>query len=185
MAEYLDIVDEDGIPTGAREDRETVHRTGLRHRTAHLWLARRREGRVELLLQKRSMNKDSHPGCYDISSAGHIPAGVEPIPSALRELSEELGLSATADELIFCGLRRFYHRDFFHGKPFLDHQVSGVYLLWRDIDPADMTLQASELSEVRWMDMEDVRRMIATGSPAHCLAMEEWDMLRGKIHETP
>ncbi len=183
MAEYLDIVDENGIPTGEREDRVRIHATGLRHRTAHLWLARRRGERVELLLQKRSEDKDSHPGCYDISSAGHIPAGVEPIPSLLRELQEELGLSATEKELIFCGLRRFYHRDIFHGKPFLDRQVSGVYLLWRDADPAEMTLQSTEVSEVRWMNIMDIRRMIESGAPAHCLAMEEWEMLYRKIFE--
>ena len=71
--ELLDIVDENGIPTGAVIDRETAHREGIRHRTAHLWLLRRREGQVQVLLQKRSMEKDSYPGCYDISSAGHIP----------------------------------------------------------------------------------------------------------------
>ena len=49
---------------------------------------------MELLLQKRSQQKDSYPGCYDISSAGHSPAGVDFIPSALRELKEELGLDA-------------------------------------------------------------------------------------------
>ena len=51
--ELLDIVDENGIPTGAVIDRETAHREGIRHRTAHLWLLRRREGQVQVLLQKR------------------------------------------------------------------------------------------------------------------------------------
>ena len=105
--ELLDIVDENGIPTGAVIDRETAHREGIRHRTAHLWLLRRREGQVQVLLQKRSMEKDSYPGCYDISSAGHIPAGADFIPSALRELREELGLQARPEELILCGVRRF------------------------------------------------------------------------------
>lgn len=41
--------------------------------------------------------------CYDISSAGHIPDGVDFIPSAIRELNEELGVSASPHELIFCG----------------------------------------------------------------------------------
>ena len=82
--ELLDIVDEQGRPTGQVADRETVHAQGLRHRTSHVWLARRKQGQVELLLQKRSPEKDSFPDCYDISSAGHIPAGQDFIPSALR-----------------------------------------------------------------------------------------------------
>ena len=33
MAEYLDIVDENGIPTGETVEHETVHAKGFRHRT--------------------------------------------------------------------------------------------------------------------------------------------------------
>ena len=50
----------------------------------------------ELLLQKRSHDKDSFPDCYDISSAGHVPAGSSVLDSAIRELSEELGIKGFA-----------------------------------------------------------------------------------------
>lgn len=33
MAEYLDIVDENGIPTGETVEREMAHAKGFRHRT--------------------------------------------------------------------------------------------------------------------------------------------------------
>ena len=56
--EILDIVDDNGIPTGKTVDRVTAHREGIQHRTAHLWIARRRDGQIELLLQKRCMEKD-------------------------------------------------------------------------------------------------------------------------------
>ena len=64
--EYLDIVDGEGEPTGRTKARSLVHRDGDLHRTSHVWIARRKGGRLQLLLQKRSRNKDSHPGCYDI-----------------------------------------------------------------------------------------------------------------------
>ena len=92
--EILDLVDESGRPTGRTAARAQVHRLGLCHRTSHVWVLRRREGRWQVLLQKRSEGKDSFPGCWDCSSAGHIPAGVDFVPSALRELREELGISA-------------------------------------------------------------------------------------------
>lgn len=114
--EYLDIVDENGVPTGKTAERTAAHKQGLRHRTSHVWILRERAGKVEVLLQKRSQNKDSFPGCYDISSAGHIPAGVDFIPSALRELKEELGCSVSENELIYCGQRRFSYDGVFHGK---------------------------------------------------------------------
>ena len=94
--ELLDVVDENGVPTGTVVSREKAHAEGIRHRTAHVWLVRRRNGNVEILLQKRCKSKDSWPGCYDISSAGHIPAGVDFIPSALRELREELEMVRAA-----------------------------------------------------------------------------------------
>ena len=81
-------------------------------------------------MQKRSQIKDSHPGCYDISSAGHIPAGVDFIPSALRELEEELGVQAKAEDLLYCGQRKIHYENYFHGKYFIDNQISNVYVLW-------------------------------------------------------
>ena len=40
--ELLDIVDENGIPTGEVVEREKAHREGVRHRTSHVWIARKR-----------------------------------------------------------------------------------------------------------------------------------------------
>ena len=96
--EFLDVVDENGIPTGETVERSIAHANGIRHRTSHVWLLRRRPEGVEVLLQKRSDDKDSFPGCYDTSSAGHIPAGVDFEDSALRDLRDELGIPADATE---------------------------------------------------------------------------------------
>ena len=49
--ELLDIVDEKGNPTGETVPREVAHREGIRHRTAHVWIFRRRGGVVQILLQ--------------------------------------------------------------------------------------------------------------------------------------
>ena len=38
MAEIIDIVDENGIPTGETVAREVAHEQGIRHRTSHVWL---------------------------------------------------------------------------------------------------------------------------------------------------
>ena len=49
--EILDVVDETGAPTGETVERAEAHREGVRHRTAHVWIARNRNGRIQLLLQ--------------------------------------------------------------------------------------------------------------------------------------
>lgn len=82
--EYLDIVDEQGQPTGEIVSRTLAHTEGIRHRTAHIWIVRRKNEHFQVLMQKRAMSKDSFPGKYDTSSAGHIQAGDEPLASGLR-----------------------------------------------------------------------------------------------------
>lgn len=175
--ELLDLVDENGEPTGKVKDRELVHRDGDRHRTSHVWLLRRQNGRWQVLLQKRSAGKDSHPGCYDISSAGHIPAGVDWVPSALRELEEELGLRLGAEELHLAGVRRFAYEGVFHGQPFRDRQVSRVYYAIWEGEPQELRLQASEVSQVIWMDFDACRQAVAANAIAHCIFLEELDLL--------
>ena len=178
MPEMLDIVDENGLPTGRAVPRTQAHAEGLRHRTSHVWILRKKQGRVQVLLQMRCAAKDSYPGCYDISSAGHIPAGAEFVESALRELKEELGVDAHAEDLHECGLRRFRFEAEFHGKPFKDNQVSKVFCLWLDREAEDFTVQKSEIDYVRWFDLGEALRDVAQGAIPNCIFMEELEMVK-------
>lgn len=87
--EYVDIFDENNNLTGQIKEKGKAHEEGDFHRTAHVWII---NDKNELLLQKRSANKKSHPNCWDISGAGHIKAGESVIDGAIRELKEELGV---------------------------------------------------------------------------------------------
>lgn len=181
--ELFDIVDEEGAPTGETVERTLAHSQGIRHRTAHVWLLRRYQEGIEILLQKRSQGKDSFPGCYDISSAGHIPAGVDYIPSALRELKEELGEEAFPDELILCGVRHIRYEENFYGRPFRDNQVSRIYLLWRDKEPDDFTLQKEEVEEVKWFGFYRLIELVQENAIPHCIMMEELEMIRAALEQ--
>lgn len=179
--ELLDIVNEYGIPTGKTVEREIAHRYGVRHRTAHVWIFRISNKTPQVLLQKRSLNKDSYPGCYDISSAGHILAGEGYQESALRELKEELGVNATADELIYCGERRFEFREIFHKHEFWDNQVSNIYLLYRDMDVVDFTIQKSEIDAILWTDLEACINMVKQAKAPNCIHTGELKMISSVI----
>ena len=154
--ELLDVVDENGIPTGETVERSIAHAKGIRHRTSHVWLLRRRSEGVEVLLQKRSDNKDSFPGKFDTSSAGHIQAGDEPLESALRELKEELGISATPEQLHFAGTFPISFAKEFHGKMFRDEEIAFVYIYREPVNIAELVLQTEEVEEVQWFDLEEV-----------------------------
>lgn len=94
--EYIDIFDENNEPTGKVKEKNQAHEDGDFHRTAHVWII---NDKNELLLQKRSANKKSHPNCWDISGAGHIRAGECVIDGAIRELKEELGVEEKEKDL--------------------------------------------------------------------------------------
>lgn len=178
--EFFDVVDiRTGEPTGETVERSVAHRDGIPHRTAHVWISRIKNGRVQILLQKRCMEKDSFPGCYDISSAGHIPAGVDFIPSALRELKEELGVEASAEELIFCGPRYIEFDSVFHGKEFHDRQYTRVYLLHLDMEESEFTPQPEEIESVMWIDYDECIKRVHENSFKHCLELDEMRMLEG------
>lgn len=178
--EILDIVDKNGEPTGETAERGLVHELGLPHRSSHVWLVRRGKAGVEILLQKRSEEKDSFPGCYDISSAGHIPAGESFTESALRELKEELGVTATEEELEFCGDFHIKNECIFHGKPFKDDKYSRVFYIWRDMEPEEFTVQESEISEVKWMLLTECIRQNEEGLMP-CLFPQELEMLKNSL----
>ena len=176
--EFIDVVDENGIPTGRVVERSEAHRLGLRHRTSHVWIVRRHNDSIQILLQKRCMQKDSYPGCYDISSAGHIPAGDDYIVSALRELKEELGIEARPEELLDCGIHHCPDvDDNFHGKHFIDHQISHIFLLWRDMEEEEFIVQKEEIDSVRWVEFHECMELVRTNAIPHCIDIRELEKL--------
>lgn len=100
--EWLDVFDEQGRWRGW-QDRETVHRLGLWHRTFHCWVLLGPPAEPALLFQRRSAAKKTHPGYLDVAAAGHLRAG-EPVRSGVREVAEELGVAPAFGELIPLGV---------------------------------------------------------------------------------
>ena len=176
--EYFDVVDEAGQPTGKTVSRENAHTYGILHRTAHVWIVRQVDARLQVLLQKRSMEKDSFPGLYDTSSAGHIPAGDESVPSALRELSEELGITALPEQLHYAGTFRIQYEKEFHGHMFRDNELTRVYVYDKPVSIQDLTLQESEVSKVRWFDLDEVWDEIHRSRERFCVPTAGLNVLR-------
>lgn len=173
--EMFDIIDKNGNPTGLIKERGVVHREGALHATSHIWIARKNDkSGFDILLQKRSSNKDSHPGCYDISSAGHIGAGDTPLNSALRELQEELGIIAKPEHLKEFGVQYKNYEGEFYGKPFRDCQRSILYLYTEPVDASTITLQESEIESVIWMDYLEALQALRNRTIKHCIYEEEF-----------
>jgi 8-oxo-dGTP diphosphatase len=180
--EYLDIRTADGKVTGEVKERTQVHIDGDLHGTSHVWLIRLKgQGKFDILLQKRSATKDAFAGCYDISSAGHVPAGQDYLESALRELKEELGISAAPDQLIFIGMHDGTMESEFYGKPFRNHELSAVYIYKEPIQDIDFKLQEEEVESVMWIDFDECRRKLWAGEIRNCIFEDEFKMLEKAV----
>ncbi|HIV24180.1 MAG TPA: NUDIX domain-containing protein [Candidatus Scatomonas pullistercoris] len=184
--ELFDILNPDGSKSGLVRERGVAHRQGSLHATSHIWIARPgKDGGWDLLLQKRSACKDSHPGCYDISSAGHVAAGDACLPSALRELREELGIQAAPEQLHFAGTHRGAFSETFYGKPFRDNELSSVYIYTEPVDIRTLSLQKTEVEEVRWMDYGECLEGVRKNSFPNCIYPEELEMVGAWLREHP
>ena len=118
------------------------------------------------------------PGLYDTSSAGHIPAGEEPVPSALRELQEELGIEASADQLQYAGTFRIRYEKEFHGRLFRDNEVTKVYVYSAPVKIDSLVLQKSEVDEVQWFDLNEVWEEIRQTRERFCVPSDGLDVLK-------
>lgn len=181
--ELFDIVDEYGNPTGETVERSAAHANGFRHRTAHIWIARVFAGKRQVLLQKRALTKDSFPGRYDTSSAGHIQAGDEPLESAIRELEEELGIIASLEQLEFAGTFRIQYEKEFHGKMFKDNEIAFVYLYLGQVDIDQITVQKEELECVEWFDLDDTYRECLAHNQKFCVPVKGLETARNYLDE--
>jgi len=135
--ELFDIVDGHDRVIGQAPRRE-VHARRLNHRAVHV-LVHDPAGR--LFLQKRSLSKDTFPGCWDSSCSGHVDAGETYLEAARRELGEELGWRDPA-----CPLRPLLKLP---TSPVTGFEFIEIFLLGPLEGP--FTLHPEEISEGRWI----------------------------------
>ena len=178
MEEIFDVTDDNGFPVGRTVTRSEAHDKGISHRTAHTWIVRKAGGSYEVLLQKRSANKESFPSMYDTSSAGHIQAGDDPLESAQRELFEELGIKAYEGDFTFAGKFHIKYEMEFHGKMFRDNEVAFVYVYEKPVDETKLVLQTEEVEEVKWFNIDEVLEGCKHRDGTFCVPMEGLQTVR-------
>ncbi|MGG1661927.1 NUDIX hydrolase [Brevibacillus sp. NRS-1366] len=153
--EKLDIFDEEGQPIGI-EKRSEVHRRGLWHQTFHCWIFRTTGQQIELLFQKRHPDKDTCPNLLDITSAGHLLASEQP-SDGVRELEEELGLSAPFQDLHAVGIIR----DVTSAPGVMDKEFCHVFLYECDQPLSEYRLQAEEVTGLVWVHLDEIEKLFA------------------------
>jgi 8-oxo-dGTP pyrophosphatase MutT (NUDIX family) len=119
---------------------------------------------------------------WDISAAGHVQAGDNPSTTALRELSEELGMKADAAELIHLGAVSHRHVD--TSGTFRDNEFSEVFVLRRNVSLVKLSIQPEEVDEVAWCPAAMLPRRANRGDPSLVPHPEEYRILLAYLDQS-
>ncbi len=107
--EFIDVFDESMNSLGKLSKGE-AHRTGAWHKSIHCWIVRSDATGDYIVFQKRSATKKAFPNYLDISAAGHYKTG-EHIEDGIREITEELGIKVSYDDLKYLGIKFDVYKD--------------------------------------------------------------------------
>ncbi len=143
MDERIEIWDASGAPTGRIAKKSEAHKAGWFHPTVHIWFYTA-SGKV--LLQKRAPEKDTFPGLWDVSVAGHVQAGELPLEAAQREIREEIGLETDTGSLFFFGRFKGEHA---HPGGILDREFHHGYLSELTVPLESLRPQKGEVSDLQ------------------------------------
>jgi len=146
--EILEIVDKQGQVTGSAR-RSVLHSDpSLIHRVVHVLVFNNNR---DLLIQKRSMNKDVAPGKWDTSVGGHINPGEDPLAAAQREMMEELGITGPVP------------LEFLYTYLFTNHCESELVSSFRCVYDGAIAFNRDEIDEVQWWNLNRIEGAIGTG----------------------
>ncbi len=140
--ELFDVVDENDTPI-RREKRAVVHREKLLHRAIHVLVF---NSAGEVYGQRRSLTKDTCPGCWTTSCSGHVDAGEDYDTAAVRELGEELGIRVPGIQSLERLLKHPAIRE--TGWEFIN--------IYRLVWDGPITPDPAEVMEGRWLSPESL-----------------------------
>lgn len=145
--EFFEIVNEEGEVIGTAPRNKCHGDPSLVHRAAHVLVF---NGEGSLLLQLRSKDKDIQPGKWDTSVGGHLAVGEGYEEAAVREMSEELGITGV-------GLKYLY--DYPLRNEVESENIRSFYVIY----DGPVRHQPEEIEETRFWDLSEIRAALGTG----------------------
>ncbi len=144
--ELLLTVDENNQPIKPLP-RDIVHKNGNWHRCSHIWIINNQK---QILCQQRSIRKDINPGIWDPFFGGHLTPQQEYLEGALRELHEEVGISAREIDLTLY--------EIYKCLPTKEFQAV-FYTIWNG-DLNQLELEKEEVACVKWFPVKELQHII-------------------------
>lgn len=147
--ESLFVVDENNNPIEPLP-RNTAHKKNAWHRTTGIWVV---NDNKQILCQKRSMQKDQHPGEWEAYFGGHLGPNEDSTESAVRELSEELGQSIRVDQLTA-------YPDIVRSDKPTHREFQYIFAVFLHDDNSKFEFEKEEIDELQWIDLDEVKRIL-------------------------
>jgi len=163
--ELVDIFDENNNFTNVRKMKSEAHSDGSWHRAVHVVIY---NSKGEMLLQLRAKDKLQYPNLWDISAAGHVAAGEEPIVSCLREMEEEIGLNVSAEDLQFHKIEKCY------GELEKNNEFGYIYFLKFDGDIDGFQFKDGEVQKVEFVSIDKLEEDLKSDYRRFCPHGEYW-----------
>ncbi len=165
--ELIDVLDENGNPTGRVEDRKTIHREGLLHAHVGVWIMNKNG---DLLFQKRAATKQSNPNKWS-RTGGHADSGETPLQAVQRETEEEIGVNIPLDNFELIDISKFEKISDETKKMVRD--ITYSYFSLVDYKLEDYTMQEEEVSDLKYVSIEDMIKAKDNNDKSYTFA--KWD----------
>jgi isopentenyldiphosphate isomerase len=172
--EYFDVYDENGNKTGDVVERKEAHTKGICHKVVHVWVI---NSNNEVLLQKRSKDKDLNPDMWYVSLGGHIQSGEDNKQTIIREFNEELGLDISSEINDVSYLYTFKEVIIANDGAFIDHSFYDVYILRMELNLDELILQDDEVQEVKFLKYDDFKLAVQNRDKEFWIHEEGFSML--------
>ncbi len=163
--EYLDEVDENNNLTHRKLPKDDFHKFGKWYREV-ICLVINNKG--EVLLQQRSANKKDKPLEWEVCT-GHVSSGELPEEAVMRELKEEVDLNVTKNDLI--PLKTLKIKEKINSR--YHYAFSYIFLVKTNKEIKDFKLQEEEVSNIKYIKIEELQDMILNKEKNFTLAVYE------------
>ena len=110
-------------------------------------------------MQQRAKKKETNPGKWDVSVAGHVSAGQNSIEAAIREVSEEIGIHLKENELKY--ILTYQKENKIHNHFYSNHIFDFYLVQTNKIDLAKIKIQESEVEQIKLCNLAQVQEMLS------------------------
>lgn len=157
--ELVFIVDENNNPLQP-QTRSTMLKKRLYCRVSSVTIVDLKN--LTVLCQKRSATKDERPNLWITEFGGKSNPKENSTITGVRELKEEVGITATTEELKFFGLE----------KSKIRRQFGYYYYLDTDSELVQPKPDQNEVSEVRWIPIDTAIENLESNDQWYCYGLD-------------